>query len=65
VENWMNDVLTEMRQTNRYITKKGIFDYGEEKEKPRLENLFKFNLKKFDCTLFFFFGFSSLDPIGL
>jgi dynein heavy chain, axonemal len=37
VENWMNDVLAEMRITNRYITKKGIFDYGKEKERPRVE----------------------------
>lgn len=29
VEDWMNDVLSEMRRSNRYITKKAIFDYGK------------------------------------
>lgn len=29
IEDWMNDVLTEMRKSNRYITKKSIFDYGK------------------------------------
>lgn len=29
VEAWMSTVLTEMRVTNRYITKKAIFDYGK------------------------------------
>ncbi|KAM7359342.1 dynein heavy chain at 89D isoform 2-T2 [Cochliomyia hominivorax] len=28
VENWMNDVLDEMRHSNRYLTKKAIYDYG-------------------------------------
>lgn len=35
VENWMNYVLTEMRSSNRYITKKAIFDYGKNKEVSR------------------------------
>lgn len=29
VEAWMSTVLAEMRVTNRYITKKAIFDYGK------------------------------------
>lgn len=29
VEAWMSTVLSEMRVTNRYITKKAIFDYGK------------------------------------
>lgn len=29
VESWMNMVLAEMRLTNRYITKKAIYDYGK------------------------------------
>lgn len=29
VEEWMNDVLKEMRRSNRYITKKSIYDYGK------------------------------------
>lgn len=37
VENWMNDVLNAMRSSNRYITKKAIFDYGKMKELPRPE----------------------------
>lgn len=37
VEVWMNTVLDEMRITNRQITKKSIFDYGKEKERPRTE----------------------------
>lgn len=28
VEDWMNDVLDEMRRSNRFITKKAIWDYG-------------------------------------
>lgn len=35
VEYWMNDVLEEMRKTNRFITKKGIYDYGKERQRPR------------------------------
>lgn len=35
VEDWMNDVLTEMRVSNRYVTKKAIFDYGMNKEVSR------------------------------
>lgn len=37
VESWMTDVLIEMRATNRYISKKAIFDYGKERERPRYE----------------------------
>lgn len=37
VENWMNQVLEEMRATNRYITKKGIFVYGRHREYARVE----------------------------
>jgi dynein heavy chain, axonemal len=35
VEDWMNNVLDEMRLTNRYITKKAVFDYGKSKEVAR------------------------------
>lgn len=35
VEDWMNEVLTEMRFSNRFITKKAIFDYGKNKEMSR------------------------------
>jgi dynein heavy chain len=35
VEEWMNDVLNEMRFSNRFITKKAIFDYGKHKEVSR------------------------------
>lgn len=35
VEDWMNDVLSEMRFSNRFITKKAIFDYGKSKEMSR------------------------------
>lgn len=35
IEDWMNDVLTEMRLSNRHITKKAIFDYGKNKEVSR------------------------------
>lgn len=38
VEVWMNDVLVEMRQTNRFITKKAIFAYGKERQRPRYIN---------------------------
>lgn len=34
VENWMSQVLAEMRVTNRYITKKAVFDYGKSR-RPR------------------------------
>lgn len=29
VEDWMNDIVDEMRRSNRYITKKSIYDYGK------------------------------------
>lgn len=29
IETWMTGVLAEMQRTNRYITKKSIFDYGK------------------------------------
>lgn len=35
VEDWMNLVLSEMRFSNRFITKKAIFDYGKSKEMSR------------------------------
>ncbi|XP_062558011.1 dynein axonemal heavy chain 10 isoform X2 [Armigeres subalbatus] len=35
VESWMTDVLAEMRATNRFVSKKAIFDYGKERERPR------------------------------
>lgn len=37
VEEWMNDVLMEMRSSNRHITKKAIFDYGKNKDMSRPE----------------------------
>lgn len=35
VEDWMNLVLDEMRLTNRHITKKAVFDYGQSKDVAR------------------------------
>lgn len=35
VENWMNHILREMRVTNRFITKKSIFEYGTDRERSR------------------------------
>lgn len=35
VEDWMNNVLDEMHKTNRYITKKAIYDYGTVRERSR------------------------------
>ncbi|XP_058060896.1 dynein axonemal heavy chain 10 [Anopheles bellator] len=35
VENWMSEVLTEMRRTNRFITKKAIYHYGKDRELAR------------------------------
>lgn len=37
VEDWLNQVLAEMRKTNRYLTKKAIFDYGKDREISRPE----------------------------
>ncbi|KAJ6635868.1 Dynein axonemal heavy chain 10 [Pseudolycoriella hygida] len=37
VENWMNLVLSEMRKTNRYLTKKAIFEYGKIRERSRVD----------------------------
>lgn len=37
VEEWMNDVLDEMRNSNRHITKKAIFEYGKNKDMPRTD----------------------------
>ncbi|KAJ0174233.1 hypothetical protein K1T71_010379 [Dendrolimus kikuchii] len=37
VEDWMNLVLTEMRNTNKFITKKAIFYYGKNWKVPRTE----------------------------
>lgn len=42
VENWMNLVLTEMRMTNRYLTKKAIFDYGTDRETSRSDWMLKY-----------------------
>lgn len=42
VENWMNLVLTEMRKTNRYLTKKAIFDYGTDREITRADWILKY-----------------------
>lgn len=38
VETWMNQVLVEMRQTNHFITKKAIYDYGKVR-RPRYKGL--------------------------
>lgn len=35
VEDWLNLVLVEMRLTNRHITKKAVFDYGQSKDMAR------------------------------
>ncbi|ETN61879.1 dynein heavy chain 10, axonemal [Anopheles darlingi] len=37
VENWMSEVLKEMRRTNRFITKKAIYDYGKHRELARAD----------------------------
>lgn len=37
VEEWMNEVLDEMRSSNRHITKKAIYDYGRNKDIPRTD----------------------------
>lgn len=42
VENWMNLVLNEMRTTNRYLTKKAIFDYGTDREITRSDWILKY-----------------------
>lgn len=36
IEEWMNDILAEMRKSNRYITKKAIYDFGKTR-RPRTE----------------------------
>ena len=36
VEDWMTNVLNEMRRTNRLITKEAIFKYGGELSRYRL-----------------------------
>lgn len=36
VEDWMNDVLVEMRRSNRYTTKKAVYDYGKTR-RPRTD----------------------------
>ncbi|KAK9891062.1 hypothetical protein WA026_013388 [Henosepilachna vigintioctopunctata] len=41
VEDWMNDVLNEMRRSNRYITKAGIYYYGKVR-RPRVEWMLDF-----------------------
>lgn len=35
VEDWMNLVLSEIRNTNKFITKKAIFYYGKNWRVPR------------------------------
>ncbi|XP_058811885.1 dynein axonemal heavy chain 10 isoform X1 [Topomyia yanbarensis] len=35
VESWMTAVLAEMRSTNRFISKKAIYDYGKDRERSR------------------------------
>lgn len=37
VEEWMNEILNEMRSSNRHITKKAIFDYGKSKDLARTD----------------------------
>lgn len=39
VEDWMTNVLNEMRRTNRLITKEAIFKYGGELSRCRLHLL--------------------------
>ncbi|KAL0279459.1 UNVERIFIED_CONTAM: hypothetical protein PYX00_001007 [Menopon gallinae] len=36
IEEWMNDILAEMRRSNRYITKKAIYDFGKTR-RPRTD----------------------------
>lgn len=42
VENWMNLILAEMRKTNRYVTKKAIFEYGKIRERSRVDWIFAY-----------------------
>lgn len=42
VELWMNEVLNEMRATNRYISKKAIFDFGKNRETSRTDWILMF-----------------------
>ena len=55
VEDWMTDVLNQMRKTNRLITKEAVFFYGE-KGKTRYERAVSLNSAcvKFEifCLLF-------------
>jgi len=41
IEEWMNDVVIEMKRTNRFITKKAIFYFGK-MYKPRVEWMIDF-----------------------
>ncbi|XP_015836813.2 dynein axonemal heavy chain 10 [Tribolium castaneum] len=41
VEDWMNDVLKEMRRSNRFITKSAIYNYGKVR-RPRSEWMLDF-----------------------
>lgn len=42
IENWMNDILTEMQLTNKFLIKKAIFDYGKVKELSRPDWIIRF-----------------------
>lgn len=52
VEEWMNNVLGEMRRSNQYITKKAIYDYGKVR-RPRYRSCSYFP----DFFLHFLFNF--------
>ena len=45
VEDWMTNVLNEMRRTNRLITKEAIFKYGGELSRYRLQLFHWFKYK--------------------
>lgn len=42
IEDWLNKVLDEMRRTNRFITKRAIFEYGKERERLRTDWIMMF-----------------------
>lgn len=37
VENWLNNIIKEMRKSVRFYLKKAIYDYGRNREQPRID----------------------------
>ena len=50
VEDWMTNVLNEMRRTNRLITKEALFKYGGELSRYRL-HLFPWFMYQFSLVI--------------